>query len=169
MGMHAGLMRACEGQLLKDFDPSGTFRQLNDDKIETRLDNAIPDGSDVDNLGDRVRRRDVFMSGDNHDLGICLHALPLWHGPAESKIIDVQEGVMAGGSSTSAEPNASAGRSSGSSKTWGNPSEMMLFCRFRNFGKFGRDHSQLKLEQPLQRISYEHSATARNDNINTPS
>lgn len=36
---------------------------LNDDKIEARLDNALLDGSDVDQLlGDRVRRRDVFMS-----------------------------------------------------------------------------------------------------------
>ncbi|EME80827.1 uncharacterized protein MYCFIDRAFT_165687 [Pseudocercospora fijiensis CIRAD86] len=36
---------------------------LHDDKIEARLDNAILDGSDVDKLlGDRVRRRDVFMS-----------------------------------------------------------------------------------------------------------
>ncbi|KAM3413951.1 hypothetical protein BST61_g10620 [Cercospora zeina] len=36
---------------------------LNDDKIEARLDNAVLDGSDVDKLlGDRVRRRDVFMS-----------------------------------------------------------------------------------------------------------
>ena len=37
--------------------------ELNDDKLEARLDNAILDGSDVDKLlGDRVRRRDVFMS-----------------------------------------------------------------------------------------------------------
>nr|POE78075.1 reticulocyte-binding protein 2 like a [Quercus suber] len=37
--------------------------ELNDDKIEQRLDNAILDGSDVDRLlSDRVRRRDVFMS-----------------------------------------------------------------------------------------------------------
>ncbi|KXT01756.1 hypothetical protein AC578_2732 [Pseudocercospora eumusae] len=37
--------------------------ELNDDKMEARLDNAILDGSDVDKLlGDRVRRRDVFMS-----------------------------------------------------------------------------------------------------------
>ena len=36
---------------------------LKDDKIEARLDNAILDGSDVDKLlGDRIRRRDVFMS-----------------------------------------------------------------------------------------------------------
>ncbi|UJO22362.1 uncharacterized protein CLAFUR5_09179 [Fulvia fulva] len=36
---------------------------LNDDNIEARLDNAVLDGSDVDKLlGDRVRRRDVFMS-----------------------------------------------------------------------------------------------------------
>ncbi|EME42266.1 hypothetical protein DOTSEDRAFT_64116 [Dothistroma septosporum NZE10] len=36
---------------------------LNDDKIEARLDNAVLDGSDVDKLlGERVRRRDVFMS-----------------------------------------------------------------------------------------------------------
>ena len=37
--------------------------QIRDEKIETRLDNAILDGSDVDEyLSDRVRRRDVFMS-----------------------------------------------------------------------------------------------------------
>ncbi|KAI5363989.1 hypothetical protein Slin15195_G096440 [Septoria linicola] len=37
--------------------------ELNNDKIEARLDNAVLDGSDVDKLlGDRVRRRDVFMS-----------------------------------------------------------------------------------------------------------
>ncbi|EMC95556.1 hypothetical protein BAUCODRAFT_71325 [Baudoinia panamericana UAMH 10762] len=37
--------------------------QLQDDKIENRLDNAILDGSDVDKLlADRIRRRDVFMS-----------------------------------------------------------------------------------------------------------
>ncbi|KAI4748567.1 hypothetical protein E4T50_01156 [Aureobasidium sp. EXF-12298] len=36
---------------------------LTDEKIAARLDNAILDGSDVDKLlGDRVRRRDVFMS-----------------------------------------------------------------------------------------------------------
>ncbi|KAF2720067.1 hypothetical protein K431DRAFT_227171 [Polychaeton citri CBS 116435] len=36
---------------------------LKDEKIEARLDNAILDGSDVDKLlGDRVKRRDVFMS-----------------------------------------------------------------------------------------------------------
>ena len=36
---------------------------LKDDKIEARLDNAILDGSDVDKLlGDRIKRRDVFMS-----------------------------------------------------------------------------------------------------------
>lgn len=36
---------------------------LNDEKIEARLDNAILDGSDVDKLlGDRIRRREVFMS-----------------------------------------------------------------------------------------------------------
>ncbi|KAK5743847.1 hypothetical protein LTR17_002470 [Elasticomyces elasticus] len=36
---------------------------LRDDKIENRLDNAILDGSDVDKLlGDRIKRRDVFMS-----------------------------------------------------------------------------------------------------------
>lgn len=36
---------------------------LKDEKIEARLDNAILDGSDVDKLlGDRIRRRDVFMS-----------------------------------------------------------------------------------------------------------
>jgi len=36
---------------------------LKDDKIEARLDNAILDGSDVDKLlGDRVKRRDIFMS-----------------------------------------------------------------------------------------------------------
>jgi hypothetical protein len=37
--------------------------ELNDDKLEARLDNAILDGSDVDKLlGERVKRRDVFMS-----------------------------------------------------------------------------------------------------------
>nr|POF27663.1 hypothetical protein CFP56_71472 [Quercus suber] len=37
--------------------------ELDNDRIEQRLDNAILDGSDVDRLlGDRVRRRDVFMS-----------------------------------------------------------------------------------------------------------
>jgi hypothetical protein len=37
--------------------------ELNDEKIIDRLDNAILDGSDVDAyLGDRVRRRDIFMS-----------------------------------------------------------------------------------------------------------
>lgn len=37
--------------------------QVKDEKIETRLDNAILDGSDVDDyLRDRVRRRDTFMS-----------------------------------------------------------------------------------------------------------
>jgi hypothetical protein len=36
---------------------------LRDEKIEARLDNALLDGMDVDKLlGDRVRRRDVFMS-----------------------------------------------------------------------------------------------------------
>ncbi|KAK6416594.1 hypothetical protein LTR95_017441 [Oleoguttula sp. CCFEE 5521] len=36
---------------------------IRDEKIETRLDNALLDGSDVDKLlGDRVKRRDVFMS-----------------------------------------------------------------------------------------------------------
>jgi len=36
---------------------------LKDEKLELRLDNAILDGSDADKLlGDRVRRRDVFMS-----------------------------------------------------------------------------------------------------------
>jgi hypothetical protein len=36
---------------------------LNNEKVETRLDNAILDGSDVDMLlADRVKRRDVFMS-----------------------------------------------------------------------------------------------------------
>ncbi|KAI7415117.1 hypothetical protein KC332_g3700 [Hortaea werneckii] len=36
---------------------------IKDEKVEARLDNAILDGSDVDKLlGDRVRRRDVFMS-----------------------------------------------------------------------------------------------------------
>ncbi|OQO11380.1 hypothetical protein B0A48_05636 [Cryoendolithus antarcticus] len=38
-------------------------RDIRDEKIETRLDNALLDGSDVDKLlGDRVKRRDVFMS-----------------------------------------------------------------------------------------------------------
>ena len=37
--------------------------EINNDKIIDRLDNAILDGSDVDNyLSDRVKRRDVFMS-----------------------------------------------------------------------------------------------------------
>lgn len=37
--------------------------ELNDEKIIDRLDNAILDGSNVDNyLNDRVKRRDVFMS-----------------------------------------------------------------------------------------------------------
>jgi len=37
--------------------------ELRDDKIEEMLDDAMVDGSDVDNLlRDRVRRRDVFMS-----------------------------------------------------------------------------------------------------------
>lgn len=37
--------------------------ELNDEKIIDRLDNAVLDGSNVDNyLNDRVRRRDVFMS-----------------------------------------------------------------------------------------------------------
>lgn len=37
--------------------------ELKDEKIEARLDNAILDGSDVDKLlGDRIKRRDVFMS-----------------------------------------------------------------------------------------------------------
>ena len=36
---------------------------IKDDKVEGRLDNAILDGSDVDKLlGDRIKRRDVFMS-----------------------------------------------------------------------------------------------------------
>ncbi|KAF2834796.1 hypothetical protein M501DRAFT_943280 [Patellaria atrata CBS 101060] len=37
--------------------------ELHDEKIETRLDNALLDGSDVDMLlADRTKRRDVFMS-----------------------------------------------------------------------------------------------------------
>lgn len=37
--------------------------ELNDEKIIDRLDNAVLDGSNVDNyLNDRVKRRDVFMS-----------------------------------------------------------------------------------------------------------
>ena len=37
--------------------------ELNNERLEARLDNAVLDGSDVDKLlGDRVRRRDVFMS-----------------------------------------------------------------------------------------------------------
>lgn len=37
--------------------------EINKDKIIDRLDNAILDGSDVDNyLADRVKRRDIFMS-----------------------------------------------------------------------------------------------------------
>ena len=38
-------------------------REINNDKIIDRLDNAILDGSDVDSyLADRIKRRDVFMS-----------------------------------------------------------------------------------------------------------
>lgn len=37
--------------------------EINDEKTIDRLDNAVLDGSDVDRyLGDRVRRRDIFMS-----------------------------------------------------------------------------------------------------------
>jgi hypothetical protein len=37
--------------------------EINNDKIIDRLDNAVLDGSDVDNyLADRVKRRDIFMS-----------------------------------------------------------------------------------------------------------
>ncbi|KAK0746019.1 hypothetical protein B0T18DRAFT_347207 [Schizothecium vesticola] len=37
--------------------------EINDEKLIDRLDNAVLDGSDVDAyLGDRVRRRDIFMS-----------------------------------------------------------------------------------------------------------
>ncbi|ORY66273.1 uncharacterized protein BCR38DRAFT_340031 [Pseudomassariella vexata] len=37
--------------------------EINDEKIIDRLDNSVLDGSDVDDyLGDRVKRRDVFMS-----------------------------------------------------------------------------------------------------------
>ncbi|KAK3328940.1 hypothetical protein B0H66DRAFT_7343 [Apodospora peruviana] len=37
--------------------------EINDEKLIDRLDNAVLDGSDVDTyLGDRVRRRDIFMS-----------------------------------------------------------------------------------------------------------
>ena len=37
--------------------------EINDEKLIDRLDNAVLDGSDVDNyLVDRVRRRDIFMS-----------------------------------------------------------------------------------------------------------
>ena len=37
--------------------------EINDEKLIDRLDNAVLDGSDVDKyLGDRVRRRDIFMS-----------------------------------------------------------------------------------------------------------
>ncbi|KAK3940092.1 hypothetical protein QBC46DRAFT_364382 [Diplogelasinospora grovesii] len=37
--------------------------EINDEKLIDRLDNAVLDGSDVDGyLGDRVRRRDIFMS-----------------------------------------------------------------------------------------------------------
>ncbi|KAL4783615.1 hypothetical protein BJX76DRAFT_329230 [Aspergillus varians] len=40
-----------------------TLIELNDEKIADRFENAILDGSDADTyLGDRVRRRDVFMS-----------------------------------------------------------------------------------------------------------
>lgn len=45
-------MRACR-----------TTKELSDEKLIDRLDNAVLDGSDVDiYLSDRVRRRDVFMS-----------------------------------------------------------------------------------------------------------
>ena len=45
-------MRACRG----------TY-EINNDKIIDRLDNAVLDGSDVDEyLSDRVKRRDIFMS-----------------------------------------------------------------------------------------------------------
>ncbi|KAI0013498.1 hypothetical protein F4779DRAFT_398690 [Xylariaceae sp. FL0662B] len=37
--------------------------EINDEKLIDRLDNSVLDGSDVDDyLGDRVRRRDIFMS-----------------------------------------------------------------------------------------------------------
>ncbi|KAM7206997.1 hypothetical protein V8F33_000096 [Rhypophila sp. PSN 637] len=37
--------------------------EINDEKLIDRLDNAVLDGSDVDNyLADRVKRRDIFMS-----------------------------------------------------------------------------------------------------------
>ena len=46
-----------------DHTPCRLSRDLQDDKLEARLDNAILDGSDVDALlADRTRRRDVFMS-----------------------------------------------------------------------------------------------------------
>lgn len=38
-------------------------KEINNDKIVDRLDNAVLDGSDVDNyLADRIKRRDIFMS-----------------------------------------------------------------------------------------------------------
>ncbi len=46
-----------------DMRASRLTSELNDEKIIDRLDNAVLDGSDVDNyLSDRVRRRDIFIS-----------------------------------------------------------------------------------------------------------
>ena len=46
-----------------DSKPCRPSSSIPDDKLEARLDNAVLDGSDVDQLlGDRTKRRDVFMS-----------------------------------------------------------------------------------------------------------
>jgi hypothetical protein len=53
--------RAC--RLSSDIAADARLDQATRKKIDTRLDNAVLDGSDVDALlADRVRRRDVFMS-----------------------------------------------------------------------------------------------------------
>lgn len=46
-----------------DMRASRLTSEINDEKIIDRLDNTVLDGTDVDDyLGDRVRRRDIFMS-----------------------------------------------------------------------------------------------------------
>jgi len=46
-----------------DSKPCRLTSEIKDEKIVNRLDDAVLDGSDVDTLlGDRVKRRDVFMS-----------------------------------------------------------------------------------------------------------
>lgn len=53
--------RAC--RLSSEIANDGRLDRATREKIETRLDNSILDGSDVDMLlADRVKRRDVFMS-----------------------------------------------------------------------------------------------------------